>query len=205
LPGAEAEVRGISALLPARLLARDKATKPSVTAEAGRHPVLHFATHGELDARRPMASSLRLTPTKEDDGRLTVDEIYNLDLAADMVVLSACATGLTAALNGEAVSPGDEVVGFSRGFLYAGARSLVATLWPVDDDATAAIVVAFYRNLATLPKAEALRRAQLAILTDQGGVGASGRARGVQPIPRASGGVVHPFYWAAFTLVGDGQ
>jgi CHAT domain-containing protein len=205
LPGAEVEVRGISSLLPARLLARAQATKPRVTNEVGRHPIVHFASHAELDARRPMASSLRLTPTGDDDGRLTVDEIYNLELQADLVVLSACATGVTSALTGEAVSPGDEVVGFSRGLLYAGARSLVATLWPVDDDATAAIVIEFYREVQRgVPKAEALRRAQLhaidGMIPTPGGT-----TRGVQLSPRHSGATRHPFFWAAFVLIGDGD
>jgi len=191
LRGAEAEVRGIAQLFPTQVLAREKAQKTKVIEESPRHRILHFASHGELDVRRPLQSSLRLAPSDGDDGRLTVDEIFNLSLQAEIVVLSACETGLGATFGGEAISPGDELVGLSRAFLFAGAQSLIVTLWPVDDAATARLMVEFYRHIQTMPKAEALKRAQDEL---------RGAARG-----RSEGGFAHPFFWAAFTLIGDGQ
>lgn len=187
LPGAEVEVRGLASLFPARVLIGDDATKPRVLALAAEHHVLHFATHAELDVRQPLDSSLRLTPAGGDDGRLTVDEVFNLQLDAEMVVLSACSTGLGASFGGEAVSAGDELVGLSRAFLYAGTRSLVVTLWPVADETSADFVLGFYRALRTRSKAEALQAAQAAF---------------IQAGP--SSPLSHPFYWAGFILVGDG-
>jgi CHAT domain-containing protein len=184
LPGAEREVRELATIVPTRVFARQRATKTNILAEVSRHPLLHFATHGELDPRQPLRSSLRLTPTKDDDGRVTVEEVYDWELNADIVTLSGCETGLAIAASGEPVSAGDELVGFTRGFLYAGARTVVVSLWPVADDSTAEIMIAFYRNILHMPKGEALRRAQLSVL-------ATGRT--------------HPFFWAPFILVGTWQ
>jgi CHAT domain-containing protein len=97
-----------------------------------------------------------------------------MNLDADLITLSACETGLGKIANG------DDVVGLTRGFLYAGGRSIVASLWSVADMATAELMKTFYRNLATLGKSEALRQAQIATR---------------ESFP-------HPFYWAAFQLTG---
>lgn len=207
LPGAEMEVRGIAELFPTRVLAGDGAIKQDVLAQSPTHSILHFATHGQLDAQRPMQSSLRLTPAGDDDGRLTVDEIFNLVLQAELVVLSACNTGINAAVTGEAVAPGDELVGLSRAFLYAGARSLVVSLWPVADDATASLMTEFYRNLRQMPKARALQQAQIALF-ERGRSAGVRRDVKVDVRPAATSRetrLAHPFYWAAFVLVGDGQ
>ena len=114
----------------------------------------------------------------KNDGRLEVHEIYGLDLtgATDLVVLSACQTQV-----GEA-SGGDEVVALNRAFLYAGTPTVIASLWNVDDKATALFMERFYTHLREgKGKAEALRQAQLDLRTDY----------------------PHPYYWAGFTLVGD--
>lgn len=189
LPGAEAEVRGVAQLLPTRTLLGQQAQKRVVVAESPGFRILHFATHGELDKRLPMNSSLRLAPADDDDGRLTVDEIFNLRLAAGLVVLSACDTGVGLSLAGEPISTGDEVVSLGRAFLHAGARNLVVSLWRVADASTAELMIDFYRNLqAQLPPAKALQLAQMRFIN-----------RG------AGSGPVHPFYWAGFVLVGDGR
>jgi CHAT domain-containing protein len=138
---------------------------------------LHFASHGKFRSDEPLGSGLLLAKDADNDGLLTVGELYSMQLDADLVTLSACETGLGKVANG------DDVVGLTRGFLFAGSRSIVASLWSVDDRATATLMKAFYDNLATHPKREALRRAQ-----------ASAR----QEFP-------HPFFWAAFQLTGRGD
>ena len=90
-----------------------------------------------------------------DDGRLRAGDLYNLNLRADLVTLSACETALGK------ITQGDDVVGFTRGFLYAGAGSIISTLWRVDDQATKDLMLEFYSKLATMDKCEALRYAQL--------------------------------------------
>jgi CHAT domain-containing protein len=107
--------------------------------------------------------------------RLTIVPHDGLSLDADLVTLSACETALSR------ISRGDDVVGFTRGLLYAGAGSVLSTLWKVDDAATSRLVQDFYRSLAERPKDGALRQAQL-------------ETRKTHP---------HPFYWAAFVLAGN--
>ena len=178
LPGAEAEAKAIAGLWPeARLLLRAEASKDAVRALGGAYRHLHFATHGRFDAGRPLASGLYLAGDPNGAGPLTVDELYGLRLSADLVTLSACETAL-----GD-VASGDDVIGLTRGFLYAGAQALVASLWPIADRETTYLMAAFYADLRRLEKSDALRRAQLA-------------ARARYP---------HPFYWAAFQLSGDGS
>jgi CHAT domain-containing protein len=154
---------------------------------------------------------LRLTPTSDDDdGRLTVDQIFDQELSAQMVVLAACDTGIGLGYQGavnpllgakeQAFPPGDEVVGLSRAFLYAGTASVVASLWAVEDTSTATLMSHFYRNLRTMPKAEALRQAQLLLLQAKPDPGLDARA-GSAVKPDLS----HPYFWAPFVLIGDGH
>ena len=122
---------------------------------------MHFATHGFVDYDRPELSGLVLSMVDENgqpqDGHLRLHAIYNLKLSAHLVVLSACSTGLGKEIKGEGL------IGLTRGFMYAGADSVVASLWKVDDDATAALMARFYEGmfLKGLPPAAALREAQL--------------------------------------------
>ena len=108
------------------------------------------------------------------DGRVRAGDLYSLNLNADLVTLNACETALSK------VSKGDDVVGFTRGFLYAGSRAILSSLWKVDDLAPRDLMVDFYANLSRMPKDEALPRAQF-------------KVREKYP---------HPFYWAAFQLTG---
>lgn len=156
------------------MLVRSDATESFVKASGGRYRMLHFATHGVFDPANPLGSSLLLAKDKDNDGRLTVAELYRLHLDADLVTLSACETALGS------VAGGDDVVGFTRGLLYAGADSIVSSLWKVDDQSTRDLMVAFYSNLGGMDKAEALRQAQLTV-------------RRAHP---------HPYFWAAFMLTG---
>jgi CHAT domain-containing protein len=172
---AQQEATAIAKLLPgAKVLLRGQATGSFVKSQGARFSLLHFATHGMFDPKAPLDSALLLAPEPGSDGRLTVGDLYSLRLDAALVTLSACETALGS------VSNGDDVVGFTRGFLYAGSRSIVSSLWSVDDQATAALMRAFYRNLASMNKREALRQAQLGTRK----------------------AFAHPYYWAAFQLTG---
>jgi CHAT domain-containing protein len=147
--------------------------------------IVHFATHGLINTTRPELSGLALSLVDRDgksrDGFLRLNTIYNLRLSADLVVLSACQTAL-----GKEVA-GEGLVGLTRGFMYAGARRVVASLWQVSDAATAELMKQFYIGLLQrrLPAAAALRRAQLEMSKN----------------PRWSA----PYYWAGFVLQGDWQ
>ena len=145
--------------------------------------ILHFATHGFLDPARPENSGLVLstiTPAgKPQNGFVSLGDIYQLRAPVDLVVLSACQTGLGKNVRGEGV------IGLTRGFMYAGASSVVASLWKVDDEATAELMKRFYQNMLEqgMTPATALRAAQNSFRQ--------------HPLWNA------PYYWAGFTLQGD--
>ncbi|WP_342113459.1 CHAT domain-containing protein [Pseudoduganella sp. OTU4001] len=178
LPGTEHEAREIAKLAPqSRILTRRAASETAFKEAAGQYGYLHMAAHGEFHGDSPLQSRLLFAPDRQNDGSLTLSEIYALRLNADLVTLSACETGLTKAQNG------DDVIGMTRGFLYAGSSNIIASLWEVDDNATAALMTHFYRNVkAGQPKGKALRAAQESL-------------RASYPAPR---------FWAAFYLTGQG-
>ena len=160
---------------PVRLLVGGDATEAAVKREAGQYSLLHFATHGLVAPDRPLASSLLLASGAGEDGYLRVDEIFNMDLHAELVVLSGCSTGLGRLT-------GDGIIGLTRAFLYAGTPTVVVSQWDVSDRATAYLMERFYGALARgRPKAAALRAAEL-------------DTRRRYP---------HPALWAAFALVGE--
>ena len=178
LPNAQVEAQSVAALFPAsRALVRSDASKAAVKSLGSGFAMLHFATHGKFDAEAPLASGLYLAAATPADGVLTVGDLYTLRFDADLVTLSACETGLGK------IASGDDVIGLTRGFLYAGARTIVASLWQVDDAATAELMVAFYRDLQGTDKRDALRRAQIET-----------RAKYPQPL-----------FWAAFQEIGNGD
>ncbi len=173
---AEQEVRTLEPLFPtADVFTFDAATETMFKQRAGAADVLHLACHGELNLDDPMLTSLRLTPDSENDGYLHAGEIFDLDLRASLVVLSVCESAV-----GEE-SSGNELMGLTRSFLYAGAPAVIASLWKVDDRSTARLMESFYTNLQTMNKAEALRQAKLETMKEFPG----------------------PFHWAAFCLQGD--
>ena len=145
--------------------------------------IVHFATHGFVNNAAPELSGIVLSLVdrqgKRQDGFLRLHEIYNLHLAADLVVLSACQTAVGNELSGEGV------IGLSRGFLYAGAARVMASLWTVDDRATAELMSRFYRKLLSehMTPSAALRSAQLEM----------------RQLLRWSS----PYFWAAFELQGE--
>ena len=122
------------------------------------YDILHFATHAQLNEDNPLSSAVLLAKEDKEDGRLEVREIFGMDLKANLVVLSGCDTALGK------LSTGDELVGLTRAFIYAGTPSVVASLWNVDDSSTAHLMGSFYRNLKTMSKVEALRQAQLELI-----------------------------------------
>ena len=173
---AENEVNSLEGLFPqVDIYAGDDATESVVKEHGDGYDILHFACHGELNLDEPMLTSLRLAPDDENDGYLHAGEVFEHDLSASLVVLSACNSAL-----GELTS-GNELMGLTRSFLYAGAPSIVASLWTVDDRSTSYLMQQFYRNLATMSKADALRAAKLATMKEY----------------------PDPFHWAAFCLQGD--
>jgi CHAT domain-containing protein len=161
-----------------------KANRATATGgELSKYRYVHFATHGYIDSERPNLSAIVLSLVDEEgkpqNGFLRANEIYNLNLPAELVVLSACETGLGKEIKGEGL------VGLTQGFMYAGARRVVVSLWNVNDKATAELMARFYRGMLREKKtpAAALRAAQIEM----------SRQRQWQS----------PYYWAAFTLQGE--
>ena len=157
--------RGIGDIYGARasVLLGTAATERAFRALAPTKSIVHIATYGVLNKHNPMFSFVELAPEGRDDGRLEVHELFGLTLSARLVVLSACQTALGSGAFAD-VPPGDDWVGLVQGFLYAGAANVLATLWPVEDGATAVLMGRFYGELASgrsesVALAEAQRRA----------------------------------------------
>jgi CHAT domain-containing protein/predicted negative regulator of RcsB-dependent stress response len=179
LPGAEREVRSIEKLfLGGMVLTRAQATKVAFLENAAKSDVLHIAAHSVVDAVDPMYSRILLSGQDALAGELEAHEIYRLNLRnTRLVTLSACETGLGG------VTGGDEIWGFPRAFLGAGARALIVSLWPVADESTQKLMEQLYSRSAKTDLRSALREAQLAVKAE----------------PRYA----HPFFWAPFNLIGD--
>jgi CHAT domain-containing protein len=161
-----------------------KASRAMATApELSQYKFIHIATHGVLNSKHPELSGILLSMIDETgrpvEGFLQLHEIYNLKLPAELVVLSACETGIGKQIRGEGL------IALTRGFMYAGAERVVASLWKVDDAATAALMAQFYKEMFANGKrpAEALQAAQLSIAKNK-------RWR-------------DPYYWAGFVLQGE--
>ncbi len=179
---AETEATTISKLFPNKgenLYKTDKATETCFKEKAQGFEVIHLATHGEFNELQPMLSGLLFS--KEDqsnDGKLQVYEVFGLDLPlAHLVTLSACQTGLCK------IQGGDDLVGLSRSFIYAGTPSLLASLWKVEDESTAFLMEKFYQKWLNegMSKPKALRMAQL----------------------EAKEKYDHPYFWAPFIMIGE--
>jgi CHAT domain-containing protein len=150
LPGAAAEARAVARLYGVAALVGADATEQAVRERLPGAAVVHLAAHGLVDAESPLASSVLLASGQQ----LTVAELVSVRLQAELVVLSACHTGAGRPLGG------DELLGLGRALLASGARSAVVSLWPVDDLATAVLMVRFHSlRLAGASTAEALRSA----------------------------------------------
>ena len=181
LPYVEQEIDVVSAYARRRVVAVDRrATEAALMSQIGDGRILHIASHAVAEPAFPMHSQIHLWPGEGDDGVVHLYELQGRRVRSDLVVLSGCATA------GGPVARGEGTLGLHYGLRAAGARATLATLWPVDDRATAEVMDAFYAGLASgLPKDRALQRAQLAYLDSHTGLSAS------------------PFYWASFVLAGD--
>ena len=179
LPSAEVEAKYIASKFPgSKLLVRDQATETAFKDLAPSYRYLHVASHGQFNPKNPLGSRLLLSKAEKDDGSLTVSELYDLQLRAELVVLSACETGLGGLMGG------DDVVGLTRALIYAGAENIVSSLWEVDDETTLILMENFYKAIDQgMDKAQALRYAQ-------------NKLRIKNP---------HPYFWSAFYLTGSGN
>jgi CHAT domain-containing protein/uncharacterized protein HemY len=184
LPGAEEEALEIGRFFNADVLTGSAATEAAVTERMQTARIIHLATHGLLEYGIPQDSGVRdlpgaiaLTPSSEDDGLLTSAELYDMNLNAELVILSACDTG-------RGRIQGDGVIGLSRSLIAAGVPSVIVSLWAVPDVPTASLMTEFYRQWQqNTDKAQALRQAMLTTMQ-------------THPDPRD---------WAAFTLIGEAE
>jgi CHAT domain-containing protein len=181
------EAQIIQALIPANFRTESldfEASRAVATSQnLSQYKIIHFATHGLANSTNPELSGIILSLVDEKgnplNGFLRLTDIFNLKLAADLVVLSACQTGMGQNIQGEGM------VGLTRGFMYAGAQRVVVSLWTVDDEGTAALMSSFYKGMLQkgLTPAAALRAAQLEMWKQEKWKS--------------------PYYWAAFTLQGE--
>ncbi len=182
LPAAQQEVMELKKMFPnTEVYLHEQATEDKAKSHGGKHNVLHFATHGNLDYFDYHKSYLTLAPNEEgtEDGQLTIEEVWEIEdiYEYNMVTLSACKTAVTDDFStGWPVSP-------ATSFIDAGAPTVVASLWAVNDTSTGLLMEYFYRNIKTMPKVEALRRAQIELSQHEK--------------------FNHPYYWAPFILIGD--
>lgn len=188
LEHAEQEVQEIARVYNARVLVGGSATKSKFLAQASNFNILHIAAHGEFNLDSPIFSRIMLAPEEDSDGSLTAFEVQTLNLAnTDLVVLSACETQIQPRSRGHsiaALSRGDNILALNRAFISAGASTVVASLWKVDDKATSEFMVSFYRHLKQgMSKASALQAAQRDT--------------------RTNNEAEAPYYWAPFVLTGD--
>ncbi len=182
LPATLQEVKDIKKILRGDIYLNASATVEKFKEIAANYRILHIATHGIVDNINPLKSRLVFSPVTEesDGGCLYYSDLFNLDLNADMAVLSACNTGY--GQNSE----GEGIIALSRGFMYSGVPSLVISLWSVEDESTALIMKNFYKYLKEgLSKDEALRKSKLDYLSVSNHIGSS------------------PYYWSGFINIGN--
>ncbi|MCB9283373.1 MAG: tetratricopeptide repeat protein [Lewinellaceae bacterium] len=178
------EVKLLRRRMPGRFLLGAEATEEHFRTYADQYRVIHLATHAQANDTIGALSYLVFSPAADSLGSefLYLRDLYNMHLNADMVVLSACETGMGEWQRGEGI------VSLGRGFLYAGAKSIVTTLWSIDDQPSSLIMEGFYDRLKNgLPKDQALREAKLEYLEENSALRA------------------HPLFWAAFIPLGDMQ
>lgn len=186
LPGTESEVREIARLFTSMnyknesFVKGDASEKLAKSGKLKEFDYLHFATHGIVDERSPELSRIFLSPSPaSEDGELYTGEIYNLEIDADLVTLSACQTGLGK------ISKGEGVIGLSRALVYAGARNIMVSFWSVSDESTSLLMNHFYRFMLNDPGKDfgnSLRKAKLELMkTDK---------------------YKSPYFWAPFVLIG---
>ncbi len=174
------EARAVSDLVGGEAWLNQAAHEGALKQSAHHYRLLHLSSHAAVNERFPLYSYVRLAPTKTEDGRLEIAELFGLNLDADLVVLSACETGLGRYQLGEGV------LSLAQGFSYAGARSVLTTWWPVNDAASADLMEHFYQGMIQgLSRSAALRGAQLGLLDGNDQI------------------LSHPFFWAGYQLSGQ--
>ncbi len=183
LPASREEVKNVAQIFKGKSLTGDKATKDAFIKTAKNYRILHLSTHGVIYDQVGESSHIAFASISEDTAEkdiLTVEEIYNLKLNADLVVLSACETGL------ERIKKGEGVLSLARGFAYAGARSVITSLWQTNDRSSKEMMINFYQSLSLgYSKDAALHNAKL---------------RFIQKNDRI---MSHPYFWAGFCLLGS--
>ncbi|MFC2126381.1 CHAT domain-containing protein, partial [Bacteroidota bacterium] len=189
IPSTETEVNNLYDLFDqkgfsAKVFTHDRASESTLkTEDLNQYKFIHFATHGMVNEKHPELSGLLFAQTtdQDDDGMLYSGEIYNLDINADLVSLSACETGLGKVVTGEGV------VGLSRAFTYAGTKNLLVSYWKVSDESTSILMQDFYRNAldseTKMTYGAALRTAKLNMIN--------------------KGTYIHPYYWSPFVIIGN--
>ena len=184
LPGSEQEVNDIANLFAGSsaevgLYLKDLATPAAVRSDEVRESkYLHFATHGVVDENKPERSEICLAASNNEEGNLYSGDIYTLNLSADLVVLSACETGLGK------ISRGEGIIGLTRALIYAGSNNLVVSLWRVGDASTSVLMTDFYRSMLQGNNyTDALRLAKQGMIK--------------------SDNYSSPYYWAPFVLIGE--
>ncbi len=185
LPATKTETEGIQRLYKKKrmttqnMLEQDASERQVKNRNLENYRFIHFATHGFMNEMNPQLSGLLLAqnPNQTEDGILYAGEIYNLRLKADLVMLSACQTGLGKIVRGEGI------IGLTRGFLYAGAKNVGVSMWKVADESTSGLMINFYKYLLKgKSKPEALQKAKQKLM----------KSKQYQ----------HPYYWGAFVLIG---
>ena len=182
LPGAKIEVKNISYIFEGETYINERATETNFKKNAENFDILHLAMHTILDDENPMHSKLIFTQTNDslNDGLLNAYEIYNMNLKARMVVLSACNSGDGKFLKGEGV------MSLARGFFYAGCPSLIMTLWTVEDLSGSSLMSSFYNFLSqNYPKDIALQKTKLDYLRTADALRS------------------HPYFWSGYVVIGD--
>jgi CHAT domain-containing protein len=170
---------------PARACLWGSANRQNFNSDSvSRYRYIHLATHGFVNSENPELSGVQLSQLRGDnsDGVLYSGDVYSLKLNCDLLILSACETGLGKIMKGEGI------VGLSRAFIYAGSRNLLVSLWKVADNSTSQMMVEFYRQLllkenSGLNYAEILQKAKQMLILDKN--------------------YSRPYYWAPFILIGD--
>ncbi len=184
LPMAKEEIRQSAGIWNGEFLTGPDATESAFKTRARQAGIIHIASHAIIDDEEPMRSRLvfSVSPDSTEDGLLHTYELYNMELRAQLACLSACNTGFGQLKSGEGV------VSLAKGFFYAGVPNIMMSLWSVPDNSTSQIMQLFNAELEQgAGKAEALRRAKLRFLE------------------QADAYTAEPYYWAAFTLIGDNE
>ncbi|CAA6798598.1 MAG: Unknown protein [uncultured Aureispira sp.] len=182
LPGAQQEAQHIAEMFGSHAYINAAASELQFKTKAAEYSVLHIATHGVLNDLDPMFSSLILKNETIEDGILHAFELYNMQLNADLAVLSACNTGMGKLAKGEGI------FSIARGFSYAGIPNIIMSKWPVSDWSTELLMKQFYKNLKTgMPIDQALQQAKIKYLNDN----------------RDAPNLLAPFYWGGFVLSGN--